>query len=543
VLAAAWEVIWWKIGDIGKPIKAAPGTHQLSVKQVQPQPKALEPSAQKFDVPGLLEEQRGRKQKGKNVDDVKPDSVKQAKAAARLAAMLSGWCPISQVVVKGSPLDHFAIRLEQDTIAFTEATRFFVQAKDVNDQDIELDPNTLLNLLVVTNEEYGTFIDKQGDTLKTGPVKLKDIPYGDAKDGLIRFAAVKKNPISLEVCRMRTELQSDATKKGEKDVTVLEQTLKIVMTAPYEVQPVIPPTIVDEPSTENRKEFTIRLTRGGKPVANDPFRLTTDYIDRSGGHDHVDPRRTENRENYGHFILRRTQGQQNRPYDGQTQANGREEFDYVASIFGDRMLLRVDSRRNPLLWDTLSVAEKVPDLQLLGDGANYVKVGGTCEHHGPSDRLPANSACQRPDQNHWATAATNQAIANISEAYRREFPSLPTLAINDMSLPLGGRFDINGRWVGNTRHEFHRRGLDVDIRSSSSTMPGDRYVDVNRSGAFDPGIDRLAVDHNGNRRYDNVVHPRFQTICLRDGAQRVRLEFPGQAEEHFHVYFWRVDAQ
>jgi hypothetical protein len=65
------------------------------------------------------------------------------------------------------------------------------------------------------------------------------------KDGLIRIAAVKKNPDSLEVCRMRAELQSDATKKGEKDVPILEQTLNIVMTPPYEPQPVILPATVE----------------------------------------------------------------------------------------------------------------------------------------------------------------------------------------------------------------------------------------------------------------------------------------------------------
>ena len=76
VIAAAWEVRWGKKGDMGKPIKSAPGTHQLSVKQV--------------------EGQKGAEAGG----NVEADAAKQVAAAARLAAMMSSWCPINEVVVK-----------------------------------------------------------------------------------------------------------------------------------------------------------------------------------------------------------------------------------------------------------------------------------------------------------------------------------------------------------------------------------------------------------------------------------------------------------
>ncbi len=42
-------------------------------------------------------------------------------------------------------------------------------------------------------------------------------------------------------------------------------------------------------------------------------------------------------------------------------------------------------------------------------------------------------------------------------------PQEQILYINDMSLPLGGKFDVNAKWTG--AHETHRTGHDVDIRT------------------------------------------------------------------------------
>jgi len=335
-----------------------------------------------------------------------------------------------------------------------------VQAKDANDQDIELDPNELLRLLTTTNEEYGTFIDKNRDTLRVTPVTLSDVLYSDANQGTVLFAAVKKNPETSVTCSLKVELQSDPTKKGEKEIVVLEQTLRIVMNAPREVQPVIPPTRVNAPRPENRKEFTVRITRGGAPIASHPFAIRTDYVDSSGGHDHVSPRRTENRDNYGHFILRSTSTHYDMPYTGETQANGEEAFDYVASIFADRIKIRVDSRKNTLLWDTVSVAEKVPNLVELGFGEHYELVGTPNNHAGTND------PCRRPPptsqhfENHFGTQALLTAIQTIAASYSSLHAGI-RLRINDMSLEFGGLFDANNNW--NVPHREHRKGINGDI--------------------------------------------------------------------------------
>jgi hypothetical protein len=95
---------------------------------------------------------------------------------------------ITITVVRTAPLvDHFEIRLEPEEIAFTETSKIFVQAKDANDQDIEFDENELLTFTLLGESAYGTYILPTGDTVKTYPVEVRDVRYGDARTGAITF--------------------------------------------------------------------------------------------------------------------------------------------------------------------------------------------------------------------------------------------------------------------------------------------------------------------------------------------------------------------
>ena len=84
--------------------------------------------------------------------------------------------------------------------------------------------------------------------------------------------------------------------------------------------------------------------------------------------------------------------------------------------------------------DTLLV--KVPGLELLEDGTNYTKIGGTANHNGPPGFAE--------DHNHYGTNATVLAMDLIAGAYRDSLPNEQILHINDISLPNGGLFDVNG---------------------------------------------------------------------------------------------------
>jgi hypothetical protein len=375
---------------------------------------------------------------------------------------------VGEAEIGKDTLDHFAIKLEHDTIAFTELSKLYVQAKNAKNEDIKLDGNTPLKLCVSTNEEYGTFINKNGDTLKTTPVVLENIPYEDAKTGLIRLAAVKKNPDSIVSCTIRAELQNDTTKKGEKDAIVVEQTLKIVMETPHEVRPSIPTEDRNQTMVNlRRKSFDVRMTRGGKPVVNHPFQLTTDYVRGSGGHDHGETRdtiRANNNDNYGYFYTDQDTTHR-RPFDTLTNTEGRfTAIEYNASIFGDTMRIILKSRSNRLLVDSVSILERVFGLQLLGDGTNYIKAGGTCNHHGPrTDTSYTN--CRTPDNNHWIMSAAAVSLEGAAEEFlHAEWNrNREQMRINDLSLPFGGLFDKDGDW--RNPHTSHRTGNDVDIEN------------------------------------------------------------------------------
>jgi hypothetical protein len=324
--------------------------------------------------------------------------------------------------------------------------------------------------------------------------------YTDAKNGKIKFAAVNKNPDSLVTCSIRVELQNDATKKGDTAIVVVEQTLKIVMDTPYVVRPVIPPTTVNAPTRENQKEFTIRLTRGGLPVTNYPFQLTTNYIDSSGGHHHITPRREVSRGNYGHFILRRTNTHVDRPYNGTTQANGQERFYYISSVFGDTMLISIrstNSIKEKFFKDSVMVVERVRDLFELGAGTTYELVGNPDNHSGTNDPCRPVAPTSVHYDNHYGTRALLGAVQNIAASYDSLHPGI-WLRINDMSLEYGGLFDVNNNW--RTPHGEHRVGKNADI-GFTGLNTNNRCVNLNlmqlltRIRAFTSGPTLRENDH------------------------------------------------
>ena len=45
-----------------------------------------------------------------------------------------------------------------------------------------------------------------------------------------------------------------------------------------------------------------------------------------------------------------------------------------------------------------------------------------------------------------------------------------TIRMNDLSLPMGGRFDIMGLWNGSTEHISHRWGYEADVSFNGFTL-------------------------------------------------------------------------
>jgi hypothetical protein len=375
---------------------------------------------------------------------------------------------------KEESFDHFEVSIVPDTlaladtIAFTEGARLVIQAKDKDDNDVVIDASTPLKFSLLTNNEYGTFIDANSDTLKTTPAQLSNILYGDAKAGKIKFAAVKKNPQTMVACKIHVEKQDDPTRFGERDIVVVEQTLKIVMEAPYQVRPSIQIENTNAARVKQRtKAFEVKMTRGGKSVKNHPFKLWTNYVVGSGGHNHDDTRdtiRQNNNDNYGYFII--GINTKRRPLDTLTNTNGKFATTYSASIFGDTMKIYLKSRSKSLLLDSISVVEKVDSLENFKNVASNDR--WIC-------RQSPTGSLRHPDEyNNWCMPIMKDnlktAIGKFYEWSKEFFGTPIILSLNDMSLLLGGRLDINARWDRDTKgkitqqeHYYHRNGESVDI--------------------------------------------------------------------------------
>ncbi|HXG37138.1 MAG TPA: C39 family peptidase, partial [Bacteroidota bacterium] len=98
-----------------------------------------------------------------------------------------------RITLKKNVLDHFAVRVERDTVAFTETSKIFVQGKDARDNDIDPPADTKVNIVLRVDERYGNLAYKS-----TVGKEVIDVPYSDAKSGQVVFAATGENPIGLE---------------------------------------------------------------------------------------------------------------------------------------------------------------------------------------------------------------------------------------------------------------------------------------------------------------------------------------------------------
>lgn len=130
------------------------------------------------------------------------------------------------------------------------------------------------------------------------------------------------------------------------------------------------------------------------------------------------------------------------------------------------------------------------DLFQVAPSGNYVFIGEKTEH----------------PNNHFGTSPAISAIQVTALLYRQEFPASPVIALNDMSLPLGGKFDLNFTWTTGS-HANHSRGFAVDVRGNGGPN----------------SIPRITA-----------VQERFEQLCTQTGAIVVLHESIGTSFEHFH---------
>lgn len=171
----------------------------------------------------------------------------------------------------------------------------------------------------------------------------------------------------------------------------------------------------------------------------------------------------------------------------------------------------------------VSILVRVEGLSPLGTGPDHILIGQTASH---------------PDS-HNAPGIVNTSLRQIAATYRSEFypngqiPEEDKVSYNDISLPQGGKFDLNRDWSNAGSHVEHREGINCDVRSNN--IPVARWKRLNR----------IFRDYGSTRTLDETGtsaphwHTRFEF-----GAPRVAERTPHSfVEDAFDGAFSRESTQ
>lgn len=129
---------------------------------------------------------------------------------------------------------------------------------------------------------------------------------------------------------------------------------------------------------------------------------------------------------------------------------------------------------------------------------------------------------------HYGTVETVAALKRLAHKWRATYPKSYKLAINDISLPWGGAFDLKGDWNHNSSHFNHSFGIAADIskrcvkkseRPALIKMMGEMGFTVKSSGdpyigndgvlKPDPDVDHYHIQYTPelNRLLDYKIPP------------------------------------
>ncbi len=117
----------------------------------------------------------------------------------------------------------------------------------------------------------------------------------------------------------------------------------------------------------------------------------------------------------------------------------------------------------------------------------WFHVGGSTTNHGDNR------------WNHWMTPSAMRKLTATVASFKSKNPSLGKLAVNDMSLPLGGTFDIRRNW--RPPHEEHSIGTAVDIRGNGGpgSIPPSKLADFVAECRLKGATSAIAEGSGSNR--------------------------------------------
>lgn len=179
---------------------------------------------------------------------------------------------------------------------------------------------------------------------------------------------------------------------------------------------------------------------------------------------------------------------------GTTGPNG-EPFKvmYRASKFGGIENIKAFGTGEPEVKDEKRLTVRILGLESLSGAYFFLK----CEIE--------NCVGYRHTNFYNATPGVNSLFSNIASTYYQQFPTDQLLVVTDASLAWGGLYDYKDTWA--PPHTYHRIGTDIDVRSKN-------------------------IPESNRKEFEKIV-------CKNYGFPD--LEYEGQANEHYHLYFFPYD--
>jgi hypothetical protein len=215
--------------------------------------------------------------------------------------------------------------------------------------------------------------------------------------------------------------------------------------------------------TSGNSETTVSVqltTSGGSPLPGKEINFSANPKEFSGGHNHSGNRLS------GEFDFSSCT----------TDVNGICSVNYMASELGGVESIIGTLSENSGVSDSKDLTVGVPSLIELANGSPFYRLTGETNAH---------------LHNHFLASEAFGIFSVVSDFYD-EFSA--TLGLNDMSLQLGGLFDILGQWT--SPHSLHREGRSVDIdRCALSVVENN----PNEQGSCPNGwiqVPRMALRHS-----------------------------------------------
>ncbi|MBI4050917.1 MAG: hypothetical protein HY400_00265 [Elusimicrobia bacterium] len=224
-------------------------------------------------------------------------------------------------------------------------------------------------------------------------------------------------------------------------------------------------------------QVTVEARKASGEVTPDiNITLTAQPLANSGGHDHDGSRPTGTFSGEGIIVAS--------PAHGTTGLDGRLTATYTASEFGGLETIKAHLTDTPSVSTSAALEVRVPGLALAppsGTPTMYEFTGQTSSH----------------TANHFALIFT---IAGATTAVVSYFNRTRghILGINDMSLILGGLFDLDGNW--RLPHSLHREGRSVDIDRCATFVGGSILVNQEL-------LDEIMAHKGGDRIVERAIRP------------------------------------